>query len=73
MFFLAAGSAAVLLAAEGPPQPPASVWPALEEAAAADGAKRHEALLAVAHDAAAPAHVRALALLGAARNCDDAG
>ena len=67
MFLLAAGCAAVLLAAEGPPRLPASVWPALEDAAAADVAKRHEAFLAVAHDAAAPPHVRALALLGAAR------
>ena len=44
---------------------PAAVWPALEDAAAADPAKRHESLLAVAGDAAAPAPVRALALLGA--------
>ncbi|HPM79231.1 MAG TPA: right-handed parallel beta-helix repeat-containing protein [Candidatus Anammoximicrobium sp.] len=67
MFLLAASSAAALLAAEGASQPPAAVWPALEKAAAADSGKRHEALLAVAQDAAAPPHVRALALLGAAR------
>ena len=38
---------------------PAAVWPASEEAAAAAPAKRHESLLAVAGDAAAPAPVRA--------------
>lgn len=67
MLFLPAGSAATLPAAEGPPRLPAAVWPALEDAAAADAAKRHEALLAVGRDAAAPVHVRALARLGAAR------
>ena len=75
MLFLAAGSAAVLPAAETPTRLPAAVWPALEDAAAADAAKRHDALLAVGRDAAAPVHVRALALLGAARtakNSDEA-
>lgn len=59
-------NAAVLLAAEGP-KPPVAAWPALEQAAAADSANRHQALLAVADDAAAPPQVRALALLGAAQ------
>jgi len=67
LLLLGAGSAVVLLAADGPTRPPASVWPALEAAAAADAAKRHEALFTAGHDAAAPRHVRALALLGAAR------
>ncbi len=64
MLLVTAHSAAVLLGAEGPP---ASTWPALDNAAAADVARRHEALRAVADDAAAPAYVRGLALLGAAR------
>jgi hypothetical protein len=66
VLILAAASAAVLLAADEPPRVPASVWPALEDAATTDVAKRHEALLAVSHDAAAPPYIRAMALLGAA-------
>ena len=67
LFLLEAGGRLERLAAEEPPRPPASVWPALEAAAAADAAQRHAAFEAVAQDTAAPAHVRALALLGAAR------
>ncbi|MBM4090783.1 MAG: right-handed parallel beta-helix repeat-containing protein, partial [Planctomycetes bacterium] len=60
----------VLSAAEAAPGLPTQAWPALEQAAALDGANRHEAFLKVADDPAAPPHVRALAMLGAARSAD---
>ncbi|MHB8952342.1 MAG: right-handed parallel beta-helix repeat-containing protein [Pirellulaceae bacterium] len=67
MLLVVTGSAALLLAADGPPDSSGLAWPALEEAAAVDGAERHQVFLAVAHDVAAPPLVRALAMLGAAR------
>ena len=67
LLVLASGAAS--FAGEGPAIPP-TVWPALEQAAAADAGKRHEAFLAVSRDAAAPPQVRALALIGAARTAD---
>ncbi len=47
---------------------PAPAWPELEAAASADRATRADALQAVARNLSAPAHVRALALLGAAQS-----
>lgn len=71
VLWFVAGGIADRLAADAPQSPPAPEWPALESAASG-GATRHEALLAVAQDAAAPAHVRALALLGAAQTAGSA-
>ncbi len=65
--FVVAGVAVGVNQGDEPPTAPASVWPALEAAASLESATRHEALLAVAQDPAAPAHLRALALLGAAQ------
>lgn len=71
VFLMTVSSARVLCSADGPPALPPTAWPALEQAAAADSATRHQALLGVADDAAAPPHVRALALLGAAGSAPD--
>ncbi len=51
-----------------PPALPASLWPPLEQAASTAQGPRKAALLAVAHDPAAPPHARALALLGAGQS-----
>lgn len=66
IFVLVAGSAVRSMAMEESSPPPVSVWPALEQAAAKTGSSRHAAFLSVAADGTAPAHVRALALVGAA-------